>query len=229
MCLGLGQLGTPPVGELRRTTMKPNHAIVCVLLIPWGGIALSQEAASTNRLAASESATEVGAPAAVSVPVPVVRVPVGVGGVEAGVGESGEAAPSTVSRSPVPGGASELGWSANGVGLREPTVSNVRTNRSYELRGVLPKVTRPERRGFGGFLSGFANLFNPLAPTAKGVESQGQHWYDGGVRSTPLPRGLRDERSHEPQSVIFGTEFGRGSGEPAAATVSEKGTAPAKR
>lgn len=94
------------------------------------------------------------------------------------------------------------------MGLREPSVTTVRTNRSFEVKGSLPKVARPERKGFGGFLSGFANLFNPFAPTSKGVESRGEHWYDGGVQRNPLPRGFRDERAHEPQSALFSTEFG---------------------
>lgn len=206
--------------------MKSTHAIVCVLLIPWGGIVSAQEAASTNRVAGSGATA--GAETPISVPVPVVRVPTG----GAGVVEtpSTEAPTSPVSApASVSAGSGELGWSANGVGLREPTVTNVRTNRSFEIKGVVPKVTRPERRGFGGFLSGFANLFNPLAPTSKGIESRGEHWYDGSVQSAPLPRGMRDERTHEPQSALFGTDFGKGSGEDPASQAAKKEPVSSKR
>ncbi|MGE3311834.1 MAG: hypothetical protein AB7O66_17850 [Limisphaerales bacterium] len=122
----------------------------------------------------------------------------------------------------------QLGWSSTGVGLREPSVSTVRTNRGWTIEGIVPKAARSERRGFGGFLTGFANMFNPFAPVSKGVESRSEHWYDGGVQSAPLPRGMRDERFHEPKTAIISTDFGRGGSpdtlppEPAKGTVPEK-------
>ncbi len=205
--------------------MKPSYGIACAVLMTWEGAA--QEATSTNRVTEAAGAVE---PVAVSVPVPVVRAPAGAAmeeavgggslggfqaverGVEAGVGAVGVEREGTASGLG-PGLGGQMRWSANGVGLREPMVTNVRTNRGVETKGVLPRVTRSERRGFGGFLAGFANLFNPLAPTSKGVETRGEHWYDGGVQGAPLPRGFRDERAHEPQTSVISVDFGRGRGE----------------
>ncbi len=198
--------------------MKTTYAFAYVLLTSWVGLA--QTAPLTNvveRMPAAPSlATEV------SVPVPVVRVPVG-----------GVVVPAEAESSPAPAVVvsemdTQLGWSANSVGLREPTVTTVRTNRGVEIKGVLPRAARSERRGFGGFLSGFANLFNPFAPVSKGVESRGEHWYDGGVQSAPLPRGLRDERSHEPQTAIFSSDFGSGESPDKLPPAPAKGSIPAK-
>ena len=197
--------------------MKPTYALAYVLLMP--SVGMAQTAPSTN-----EVSRAAGAPVSesVSVPVPVVRVPLG--GVAAPA--EGEKAEAPASRVAAPD--AQLGWSSTGVGLREPSGSTVRTNRGVELRGVVPRAARPERRGFGGFLAGFANLFNPLAPTAKGVENRGEHWYDGGVQTAPLPRGFRDERGHEPQTALFSTEFGKGEAADTVPPAPAKGTVPAK-
>jgi hypothetical protein len=107
-------------------------------------------------------------------------------------------------------GTGDLAWRADGVRLRQPAALGmgsvtVRSNRMNEVSGVLPRLTRPERRGFGGFLSGFANLFNPFAPTAQGVAGAGdsRYWYDAQPNVAPLPRGFRDERTHEPTATLF--------------------------
>jgi hypothetical protein len=198
--------------------MKTTYALAYVLLT--SSAALAQSSPLTNTVermpAAPSLATDV------SVPVPVVRVPVG-----------GVVVPAEAESSPAPAVVvsemdTQLGWSATSVGLREPSVTTVRTNRGVEIKGVLPRAARSERRGFGGFLSGFANLFNPFAPTAKGVESRGEHWYDGGVQTAPLPRGLRDERSHEPQTAIFSTDFGGGDAPDKLPPAPAKGTIPGK-
>ena len=204
---------TNPVSR-QTTTMKPTCALAYVLLTSLAGVA--QTAPSTNGVERVPSAGATAQP--VSVPVPVVRVPVG------GVPVPAEPEKSETRAVVVSESDAQLGWSSTSVGLREPSVSTVRTNRGIEMKGVLPRAARSERRGFGGFLAGFANLFNPLAPVAKGVETRGEHWYDGGVQSIPLPRGMRDERSHEPQTAIFSTEFGRGEAPDTVAPSPAKGT-----
>ncbi|MCC6231165.1 MAG: hypothetical protein IT580_00875 [Verrucomicrobiales bacterium] len=80
------------------------------------------------------------------------------------------------------------------------------TNRTRGLEGAVPKLARPERKGIGGFFSGFANLFNPFAPVDKGStpEATPAQQYDGQWNAAPLPRGFQDERYHEPQSVLIG-------------------------
>lgn len=103
---------------------------------------------------------------------------------------------------------SQLGWSSDGVGLRTPA-STLRTNRPIEFRGAVPRLIRPQRRTFGGFITGFANLLNPFAPVEQGVGSPQGNWYDGRNNVAPLPRGFRDERSHEPSALIFSTPLGR--------------------
>jgi len=213
--------------------MKRTPATALVLLIPW--LSTAQEAPKKSAEEALPKATAPGSSESLSVPVPVVRVPGGaatsateVSGAAQGVAERAE----TVIPAPEPsadGAGVQLGWSSSAMGLREPTVTTLRTNRSFEVKGALPRVTRPERKGFGGFISGFANLFNPFAPTSKGVESRGEHWYDGGVQRNPLPRGFRDERMHEPQSAIFSTEFGGASPDEAPQAPPAKPAAPVKR
>ncbi len=209
------QISKPADG--RKETMKLTFATAYVALIPWVGMAQNSPApGGVEPAPAVPSVPAVGAP--VSVPVPVVRVPSGPAAVSSTGPSTGAAFPpgleleGAAGAGPGMGLRAQLGWSSYGVELREPTVTTLKTNRNIEVGGVLPRVTRPERKGFGGFLAGFANLFNPFAPTAKGVESRNEHWYDGGVQSAPLPRGLRDERSHEPKTAVFSTEFGRGRG-----------------
>jgi hypothetical protein len=99
-----------------------------------------------------------------------------------------------------PAFAGELGWSTN-LAARQTVVSTVGTN-ELRNRPVLPKLVRPERRGFGGFMASFANLFNPLAPTEQGVAAGREPWYDAQINTGPLPRSMRDERFHEPQAGL---------------------------
>lgn len=161
---------------------------------------------------AEEPSTGTAAPAALSPPPPIVRLPV--------AGESAAPTPPSVpatttattapatapaatpgTPAPTAGGAS-LGWSSDGVGLRSAP-SNLRTNRSFETRGSVPRLVKPQRRTVGGFLTGFANLFNPFAPTSDGVAARSANLYDGQYNVAPLPHGFRDERSHEPSAVLF--------------------------
>jgi hypothetical protein len=109
-----------------------------------------------------------------------------------------------------------VGWSPGGVELRQPATATAGTNRVTPPKGVVTRIARPERKGFSGFLAGFANLFNPFTPAAKGVESRPEYWYDGGINTAPLPRGFQDERSHEPKTdlISIGVE-----GEPQPAPV----------
>lgn len=207
--------------------MKLNCATAFLIMIPWVGLAQGTPAA---RPAGAEMppAPSLAPPQPVSVPVPVVRVPTGPTPVSAATPApaDGKADVSGEGAALAPGATglnTQLGWSSTGVGLREPSVTTVRTNRGVEMRGVLPRAARPERKGVGGFFSGFANLFNPFAPVAKGTESRNEHWYDGGVQSAPLPRGFRDERYHEPKTDLFSTGLERGK-EPEATAE-----APAKR
>lgn len=132
-------------------------------------------------------------------PIPVVRLP---GGPVA-------ATPAATKESAAEGGTpgqGELGWRADGVTLRQSpgmAGATVRSNRVSEPGGVLPRLARPERRGFGGFLAGFANLFNPFAPTRHGVAAGETHWYDGQGNIAPKPRAFRDERTHEPTTTLI--------------------------
>ena len=96
----------------------------------------------------------------------------------------------------------DLEWRSGTVELRPGDVV-VRTNRSTAPTGVGPRIVKPERKGFGGFLSGFANLFNPFAPVEQGTEVRSEYRYDGQINPVPQPRGLRDERTHEPQTELL--------------------------
>ncbi len=173
-----------------------------VLILLTGALALADEPV-VNRSVGSTAATaadgagpgapdpglKLPVPAAMPVvdPVPappVVRIPVPVPAPSA-AGPAGDAT------------TAELGWSSDGVGLRSARNPIINTNRFSETRGVLPRLTKPERRSFGGFLTGFANLFNPLAPTSQGTAAREGHIYDGQLNPAPLPRGFRDERYHE--------------------------------
>ena len=148
-----------------------------------------------------ETAEGVAIPVATSAAPPVVRLPGGplAEGTLVSASGPGEAA-----------GAGDMAWRADSVRLRQPAglgmgAVTLRSNRMNEVTGVLPRLTRPERRSFGGFLSGFANLFNPFAPTAQGVAGAdtSRNWYDAQPNVAPLPRGFRDERTHEPTATLF--------------------------
>lgn len=102
-----------------------------------------------------------------------------------------------------------LAWTAPVLSLREIPVVPARRSRGNEAHGVIPRAARPSNPGLAGFLLGFSNLLNPFAPQSLGVETTGENWYDGSVRSNPLPWGLRDERFHEPQTPEFSTELNR--------------------
>ncbi|MBL9136923.1 MAG: hypothetical protein JNK85_13710 [Verrucomicrobiales bacterium] len=99
----------------------------------------------------------------------------------------------------VAAGQAEFGLQGGGATVSASDASALRTNRWTEGRGALPKVFKPERRGVGGFLAGFANLFNPLAPVDQGTGGATEYWYDGQLNTAPLPRVFQDERWHEPQ------------------------------
>ncbi len=130
---------------------------------------------------------------------PVVLVPIARDPGKPAGGAPGEATGSTVSRMPVAG---QVRWTESGTALRPRVQHPTGTNPPIDTRSVLPRLTRPERRGFGGFLKSFGNLFNPFAPASEGVAAKGEYWYDGDVRNIPLPRGFQDERYHEPQLQI---------------------------
>lgn len=92
-----------------------------------------------------------------------------------------------------------------GTSLRQASTSaTVQTNRLVTPRGPLPKLAKPERKGVGGFFTSFANLFNPLAPTKEGVGGATEYRYDGQYQRQPLPRGFRDEKTHEPTMELIG-------------------------
>ncbi|MCC7373589.1 MAG: hypothetical protein IT581_02965 [Verrucomicrobiales bacterium] len=94
-------------------------------------------------------------------------------------------------------GSSEFGLTSGGS-MSSPVGSTLlSTNRPVENRGAIPKMLKPERRGVGGFLTGFANLFNPLAPVEQGAGGATEYWYDGQINTAPLPRAFQDERYHE--------------------------------
>lgn len=116
-----------------------------------------------------------------------------------------------------------VGFQTGTLDLRSPPVSPLRTNGPVELKGPVPKLMRPQRRTFGGFMSSFANLFNPLAPVGSGESSTEEHRYDGRVNRSPLPASFRDERFHEPQALIIGVGL---DGE--AKKVEDKDTVPPK-
>lgn len=98
----------------------------------------------------------------------------------------------------------QIGWTRAEPQFLEvvPEVTIIDTNRIESKRGLLPRFRRSDRRGFGGFLTSFANLFNPMAPTSDGVAAKGEYWYDGDINARPLPAAFRDERFHEPQLEI---------------------------
>jgi hypothetical protein len=120
----------------------------------------------------------------------------------------------------------QLGWKSETVGLRDSTVRNIRTNRTFETRGSVPTLVKPPRRTIGGFLGGFANLFNPFAPTSDGVASSSLNHYDGQFNRAALPHSFRDERNHEASAVLFSTSIEADPEQ--AAKAAPKATEPAK-
>lgn len=122
---------------------------------------------------------------------------------------------------PVPSVSEELGWGSGRMELRQPAVGPLPTNGATAWKGVLPKTVRPERRGLGGFLAGLANLFNPFAPAKDGTAGSVSYWYDSRPNAAPMPRGMRDERFHEPQTELLSFDLD-GGGEPAQSPSSSK-------
>lgn len=196
--------------------MKLKAAATLLLLL---GLAAHAEEPSANPVAGTPApptapAAAVAPPLA-SPPPPIVRLPVG--------GDSGTAASAEAPSAPASGGVvpavpagsgpgapsgaagSQLGWSNDSVGLRASGAALGRTNRPLETRGSVPRLVRPQRRTVGGFLTGFANLFNPFAPVAEGVATSAEHRYDGQYNPAPLPHGFRDERTHEASALLFST------------------------
>jgi hypothetical protein len=184
-----------------------NAKIPCALVMAASLLAAGQETPAPASPAATPAPAPASTPADVPVspspdtapPVrnpglpPIVRLPV----------PDEPPAPGT----PAPDTQQLLGWSSDSVGLRTRPDS-VRTNRTVRTRGAVPKVVRPQKRTFGGFVASFANLFNPLAPIDQGVGVGSDNWYDGRNNAAPLPRGFRDERGHEPSALIFSTPLG---------------------
>ncbi len=157
--------------------------------------------------AAAQPATDPAAPALASPPPPIVRLPVaGIAPAEALRPGAATAPADDPATAPSQGaGAAQLGWSSDGVGLRASTAASSRTNRSFETRGAVPRLIKPQRRTVGGFLTGFANLFNPFAPASRSEATTADHRYDGQYQIAPLPQGFRDERTHEPSALIYST------------------------
>lgn len=166
-----------------------------------------------------------------SASVPIVRLPVAV---PAEGGDGKDATASKDASAPggiAPGNTAEteplrptsVGFQTGGMVLRQPHMSSLKTNGPVELKGPVPRLLKPERRTFGGFLSSFANLFNPVAPLSPAEAGVEEHRYDGRVNRTALPRGFRDERYHEPQALIIGVGL---DGE--AKRVEDKESAPPK-
>lgn len=177
--------------------------------------------ASAGGIARAQSTTPTPEKPAAPVDVPIVRLPVApVANVPTPGPASGET-PASEGRDPAR--AAAFGFQAGGVELRPPAFSSLKTNGPVELKGPVPKLMKPQRRTFGGFVSSFANLFNPLAPLTAGESSTESYRYDGRVNRSPLPRGFRDERFHEPQALIIGVGL---DGEPR--KVEEKPSTPPK-
>lgn len=101
-----------------------------------------------------------------------------------------------------PGPAENLKWSSANVGLRPTPEQTVVAPRPVKVRTPLDKTMPADRKGFRGFAAGFLQLFNPFAPLEAGTSAQNVHWYDSQLNSAALPRGFRDERTHEPQAVL---------------------------
>lgn len=181
--------------------MNPTIPTTLILLATTA-LVFGQEPAATTPPPATE------APAPASPPPPIVRLPVS-GNVpetlpaEAPVATPEPAAPPNTYTTP----GNQLGWKSEGVGLRDSTVRNIRTNRTFETRGSVPTLVKPPKRTIGGFLGGFANLFNPFAPTSDGVASSSLNHYDGQFNRAALPHNFRDERTHEASAVLYSTSI----------------------
>lgn len=187
--------------------MKPNLPTTLIFL----AVALAARAqepvppsASTSPSPVPSTSTAAPAPPVVRLPVPSPAGAVSTAPVPA-PGTTATGAPLPTPPVTTEPGAAQLGWSGEGVGLRSSAPTNLRTNRSFETRGSVPRLVRPPRRTFGGFMAGFANLFNPFAPTGDGVAQSAVHHYDGEFHRAPLPSSFRDERSHEASAILFST------------------------
>jgi hypothetical protein len=170
--------------------MKPIAARACLtaLLISVPGRVWAQQPATDPAPAATPSPAQPAAiPADPAAAPPVVRLPA----FNLGPGPSSNATNAGT------GGYPEFGLETAGTASASTTSFTLRTNRTIESRGAIPKVLKPERRGVGGFLVGFANLFNPLAPMEQGTGGATEYWYDGQLNTAPLPRAFQDERYHE--------------------------------
>lgn len=165
--------------------------------------------ATTPLIFGQEPAASAPRPAAeTSTPPPIVRLPVSGSVPETPAAEAPTAIPEPAAPPntyTTPG--NQLGWKSEGVGLRDSAVRNIRTNRSFETRGSVPTLVKPPRRTVGGFLGGFANLFNPFAPTSAGVASSSLNHYDGQFNRSSLPLSFRDERTHEASAVLYSTSI----------------------
>lgn len=189
--------------------MKPIVARACLaaFLAAMPGLAWGQPA-TTDPTGAPARPTD---PAATP---PVVRLPsFPLNTPPAGI-ESTAAATNAVTT-----GNAEFGLQGGTVSVASPDPSVLRTNRIIESRGAIPKVLKPERRGVGGFLAGFANLFNPLAPVDQGTGGAAEYWYDGQLNVAPLPRSFQDERRHEPQIGLMKVPLERAGAKEARTTA----------
>jgi len=180
--------------------MKPNTAAALVALLNLAALA---DESTPSIPAASPSP-----PGLASPPPPIVRLPVSGNTTTETPKPGGTATPpagETTPASPPTAGDAQLGWSNEKVALRASTAASSRTNRSFETRGAVPRLIKPQRRTVGGFLTSFANLFNPFAPLSPSEAATADHRYDGQYNVAPLPRGFRDERTHEASALIFST------------------------
>lgn len=177
--------------------MKPIATQVCLaaLLAAVPTCVWAQQPAATPTPA---PATETPPPADPAAAPPVVRLP------------SFNLSPATTANSaanastkPIVEGSSEFGLATGGSAGVPVDSALLRTNRTAESRGAIPKILKPERRGVGGFLTGFANLFNPFAPVEQGTGGATEYWYDGQLNTAPLPRAFQDERYHEAGLGLF--------------------------
>jgi len=187
--------------------MKLTFTLASVLLLP---VAVpAQPSPSTNEAERTVAPRSVSSELPASQAVRVTVVPARSSpGPRAATPGTQPTAPAT-EREPLPELASPLAWTSPVLSLREIPITPSRRSRGPEAHGVFARAARSSSPGFTGFLLGFSNLLNPFAPPSAGVETSGENWYDGSVRSNPLPWGLRDERFHEPQTPEFSTELSR--------------------
>lgn len=182
---------------MKASAMATATVLTLVMMAITGGAAHGQSPAPTPGKSAGP------------VEVPIVRLPVAPGVNAPTPGPASGEAPTVQGSDPARTAA--FGFQAGGVELRPPAFSSLKTNGPVELKGPVPRLMKPQRRTFGGFVSSFANLFNPMAPLAAGESSAEEYRYDGRVNRSPLPRSFRDERFHEPQALIIGVAL---DGEP---------------